>query len=381
MYTSSAVLSPCLLSPGLFRHLQMPTRRNYAYTSSRGGAALSKRRASPTSKSTRSAVSKSTRSAVGSKQSWAQKNAITTFNLCFPPPPVYATKAQFEAWEETIKKHVPTFVKDKDAVREFDSLLMCIVGIPEGKRIMHVHHVGKGLEHHDERVFIRKWKPRQSTSSTVDKTKFVAFDLRGPTFYITETSKLEKTGDDGAWCKEDSGEFTITGDTFHTESQKSKKGAKKATEGIEGVASGVFASKLLARYHALCPTKANPSKDADMIEHFSKWAISLQKFVKNECEPGTKLTVRFARRPFTRATNTRTKNYRVVVPAKTIKAKCKQYYLRANRAKDSKFAKECPDCENHCLALDINDDRTVVADAHVSPNYSCAKTDFISRVV
>ena len=127
---------------------------------------------------------------------------------------------------------------------------------------------------------------------------------------------------------------------------------------------------------------SDPSKHADTVEHFSKWAISLQEFAK-ECGPGTKLVVRFARRPFTRATATRSKNLRVVVPAKTVKAKCKQYYLRANRAKDATFAKECPDCDKagHCLAVDVQDDHTVVDDAHVSPNLGCAQTDFLSRGV
>jgi len=260
---------------------------------------------------------------------------------------------------------VPAFVKGKNAVREFDSLLICIQGIPEGKRMMRVHHVGKQRE---ERVFIRKWKPRQSASSTVDKTKFVAFDLRGPSFYITETSKLGKAGDAGAWCKEDKGEFGVGDSGVHIKGK--------------AVTSSVFVTKLLAHYHKLCPTVKDPSKDAETVEQFIQWADSLQAFA-TECGPGTTLTIRFARRPFTRATETRTKNFRVVVPAKTVKAKCKQYYLRANRAKDATFAKECPDCDKagHCLALDIHDDRTVVADAHVSPNLVCAKTDYLSRAV
>ena len=181
----------------------MPTyRRKYRG----GGSALSARtpaaskRKRNSKSSSRSAASKRTRTRTSNSKS--SKSA--------PAPPVYATRAQFEAWEAAVKKHVPAFAKEKDAVREFDSLLMCITGIPEGKRVMRVHHVGKGLDHGDERVFIRKWKPRQSASSAVDRTKFVAFDLRGPSFYITDTSKLGKTGDDGAWCKEDKGEYVIT---------------------------------------------------------------------------------------------------------------------------------------------------------------------------
>ena len=38
----------------------------------------------------------------------------------------------------------------------------------------------------------------------------------------------------------------------------------------------------------------DPSKNADMVEH-CKWAISLQGFAQ-ECDPGTKLVVRFARK-------------------------------------------------------------------------------------
>ena len=338
--------------------------------SSRTPTASKRKRNSKSKSSSRSAASKRNRK---NSRSAVSKRKRTSASSSVRAAPVYATRAQFEAWEAAVKKHVPAFVKEKGAVREFDSLLMCITGIPEGKRVMRVHHVGKGLEHGDERVFIRKWKPRQSDSSIVDRTKFVAFDLRGPSFYITDTSKLGKTGDDGAWCKEDKGEYVITDETFHTGAPKEAKG---------GVAAGVFASKLLARYHTLCPTVGNPSKHAEMVEHFSKWAASIQAFAK-ECGPGTKLVVRFARRPFTRATETRSKNFRVVVSAKTVKAKCKQYYLRANRAKDATFAKECPDCDkaDHCLAVDVQDDRTVVDDAHVSPNLMCAKTDFLSRVV
>jgi len=345
----------------------MPTyRRKY-----RGGGSALSARTPAASKRKRNSKSSSSRSAASKRTRTRTSNSKSSKSA--PAPPVYATRAQFEAWEAAVKKHVPAFAKEKDAVREFDSLLMCITGIPEGKRVMRVHHVGKGLDHGDERVFIRKWKPRQSASSAVDRTKFVAFDLRGPSFYITDTSKLGKTGDDGAWCKEDKGEYVITDKTFHT-------GAPKETK--DGVAAGVFASKLLARYHTLCPTVGNPSKDAEMVEHFSKWAASIQAFAQ-ECGPGTKLVVRFARRPFTRATATRSKNFRVVVSAKTVKAKCKQYYLRANRAKDATFAKECPDCDkaDHCLAVDVQDDRTVVDDAHVSPNLVCAKTDFLSRAV
>lgn len=346
----------------------MPTyRRKY-----RGGGSALSARTPATSKRKRNSKSSSSRSAA-SKRKRTRTSNNSKSSKSAPAPPVYATRAQFDAWEATVKKHVPAFAKEKDAVREFDSLLMCITGIPEGKRVMRVHHVGKGLDHGDERVFIRKWKPRQSASSAVDRTKFVAFDLRGPSFYITDTSKLDETGDAGAWCKQDKGEYVISDETFHTGAPKEAKG---------GVAAGVFASKLLARYHTLCPTVGNPSKDAEMVEHFSKWAASLQAFAK-ECGPGTKLVIRFAQRPFTRATATRSKNFRVVVSAKTVKAKCKQYYLRANRAKDATFAKECPDCDkaDHCLAVDVQDDRTVVDDAHVSPNLVCAKTDFLSRAV
>ena len=288
-----------------------------------------------------------------------------------PPPPVYATRAEFEAWEATVKKHVPTFAKAKDAVREFDSLLMCITGIPEGKRVMRAHHVGKDHKHDDVRVFIRKWKPRQSASSTVDKTKFVAFDLRGPSFYITETAKLKKKGDDGAWCKEDKGEFIITDAGFHTGDAK---------EGKAGVAAGVFASKLLKRYHALCPTVSDPSKHADTVEHFSKWAISLQEFAK-ECGPGTNL-VAACPAPIHPRDRDLPRTSASLSPPRRSRPSASSAAARS-RAKDATFAKECPDCDkaDHCLAVDVQDDRTVVDDAHVSPNLGCAQTDFLSRGV
>ena len=353
----------------------MPTLRR----KNQGGNSTQSTRASNTNKRKRNSKGSGSRSTSTKRNKKSRHSRSTaskrmrTSKSSSPQRPVYATRAQFDAWEVAVKQHVPTFVKAKDAVREFDSLLMCITGIPEGNRVMRVHHVGKDLEHSDERVFIRKWKPRHSSSSTVDKTKFVAFDLRGPSFYITETSKLNKKGDAGAWCKEDKGEFVISDEAFYTGAAKEGKG---------GVAAGVFASKLLVRYHTLCPTIGNPSKDANIVEHFSKWAISLQTFAK-ECGRGTKLVIRFARRPFTRSTETRSKNLRVVVPAKTVKAKCKKYYLRANRAKNSTFAKECLDCNNgdHCLAIDVHNDHTVVNEAHVSPNLLCTKTKFLSRAV
>ena len=302
-----------------------------------------------------------------SKRSAASKSKRTRSSR-----PTYVTQAQFEAWEATVKKHVPTFIQGANAMREFDSLLLCITGIPEGKRVMHVHHVGKSQEHTPVRVAIRKWKPRQSGTSTVDKTKFPAFDLRGPSYYITETSKVDAKGAASAWC-DNKESFIITDNTFHT-------GAAK--EGKEGVSAGVFAAKILARYYALCPTVKDPSKNADMVEHFTKWAISLQGFAQ-ECDPGTQLVVRFARKPFTRATATRSKNFRVVVPAKTVTAKCKKYYVRANRSKDSMYAKVCPECvkEDCCLAVDVHDDQTVVDDAHVSHFLKCAQTDYLSRTV
>ena len=245
------------------------------------------------------------------------------------------------------------FVKPKTNVRDFASLLICLTDVPEEKRVLHVYHVQKQRDH---KVPVRKWKPRKSRVSTNDRTKLVAFDLRGPTFYIADTDKVT---DGTAWCDGDKGEFAIS------ENALLVKG--------KGTATSIFVTKLLARYHKLSKTVKDPSKDPDMVERFSLWAESLQRSIVGS---GATMTIRFAKRPFTRGTDTRTRNLRVVVPATNVQAACKCYYVRANTKNDAKYCKSCDDCDKYCLAIDVNDNHTVVEDAHVTPNLPSTSVDF-----
>ena len=146
--------------------------------------------------------SQAARSAAKSKRSAASRSKKRTF----VPSHVCDT-----SWLEaggSRKKHVPTFVVRTPCVNL--TAFFSASGIPEGKRVMHVHHVGKRQEHLPIRV------DSQMETASKGQAQWTRPSFRRLTFVKLVLHHRNLHGCQG-WCERtcDKREFVITDNTFH----------------------------------------------------------------------------------------------------------------------------------------------------------------------
>ena len=193
-------------------------------------------------------------------------------------------------------------------------------------------------------------KPYKRRSAQIEQ--YIACDLRGVTHYTVLNQNPQ-------WVQSDN-EYIFDKDKYIKQDKEVKPEA--------------FVKDVLNSFYKIQKSNAksyksdnNPSKDEQIRNHVLNWFDSVRNIVNDET-----VRIRFAYAHFDadRIPN-RTEPLRLFVPAKTIRKTLKAYYVRERDPKTKKMViRECVDdeCDSQYAAIDINDEKEIVDEAHLSLN-------------
>lgn len=183
-------------------------------------------------------------------------------------------------------------------------------------------------------------------------TQYVATDLRSVTHYTAINNDAKWIGGIPT--------FTLTNKAFQMDG-KDVKADKFVTE----VLKAFFATQ---KSNAKSLTASNdPSKDKAVVKGLVSWFTSVQSIMNDDT-----VVVKLAYATFNAdRTPNRTDPLRLFVPAKKVTATMKSYYVKERDPDTRKMRiRTCKkgECDAKYLAVDVDDSKKIVDDAHLSIN-------------
>ena len=305
---------------------------------------------------TKKATTKATKKATTKKPAATKKTTPKKQTNAKAEAPTYISIEDYGAWEKAVIKQLESSKPLKSAsaiyllqrlyiVLDSDTDRWTAVDEKKNGRIFEMCDANTG----ESRTYFYR-SPHHRRSAQL--TQYVATDLRSVRHYTVVNNDAKWIGGIPT--------FKLTNKAFQIEG-KDVKADKFATE----VLKAFFATQ---KSNAKSLTAKNdPSKDKAVIKGLVSWFTSVQSIMNDDT-----VVVKLAYATFNaERTPNRTDPLRLFVPAKKVTATMKTYYVK-ERDPDTREMRirTCKkgECDAKYLAVDVDDNKNIVEDAHLSIN-------------